>query len=276
MSVYIDVEKLPHNTVFGPSDGNGLIIENSYNKDQAFYSTGNKPIGSLRYEGVSNAQYKMRHPVYDDNGNVYGHIGGGMMDIGYTYCCLYSDKGQRFFVSHIHYQGSKSYISSVEATGRYFFFSRGPKFKRTSFLTFRKEWVGQEKVFKFVDDGEKLLCITNFGLCLINVYNCEFYYNNNFGNEYAHCMTGMSLSPNNNLLAVSLCTWLFTDPVKGKEIYKNEMLIYDLTTGRKLALIDLDCEEDNHVNDISFDKTGELIRILSKHVNVVFRLKTKI
>lgn len=72
-------------------------------KFQSSFLSAENPIGTLRLHGVSNGDYDWHHPVSDASNSNVGYLIGGENEIGYTYCCLYSDKSRRFFVSHVRY-----------------------------------------------------------------------------------------------------------------------------------------------------------------------------
>ena len=240
----------------------------------------NNPTGALRWHGVSNGRYERHHPVSDASNSVVGYLVGGVNEIGYTYCCLYSDKSRRFFVSHVPFGmvwgnsdgEKKSFISVIEEVGKFLLFRKGTKFKRTTSFDFQSKWVGSEAIYRFINDDRQLICVSGFGFCLVDVFSLALDVKILFGNEYEHTMTGAALSPNEKILAVTMCEWEFTDPVKDEEVYKNTLGLFDLKSGRMIGGLDLEFKGFVSTSKVSFSSCGSHVSLFIGDKKLFFKL----
>jgi len=275
LSIKVNISKLQGNEDFVP-------LQNEQKKICSSYISSDDPIGNLRWKSVSNGRYERHHPVYDKNDSIVGYLTDGVANIGYTYCCLYSDRANCFFVSHVPFGmvwgnnsgESSSFISVVSATGRFKFFKQGLKYSKGSSFRFPSSWVGSELIYRFIDDGESLLCVSKLGFCVIRVYGPTLATKTLFGNEYEHQLTGAKLSPNTNILAITLCDWQYTDPIKGEEVYRNTLQIFDIKSGIKLASQDLNIATSINECQIRFNEAGDALNVKSTYTdfNEVFKL----
>lgn len=251
-------------------------------KIQSSFSNDKSPIGVLRWEGVSNGRYERYHPVTDATGNTIGYMVGGIQEVGYTYCGIYSDKAQRFFISHVPFSmvwgagagEKKSYISTVDKVGNFWLFKKGIKFRRTNSFGFPMDWVGSEHIYRFINDGKSLLCVTGLGFCIINVFQPSLTVSTFFGNQHTHMVTAAELSQNENILAITMCEWSYTDPVKGKEIYRNSLRLFDIRNGNKIGEIDLGIEDSASRSKIDFSDCGSYVSLSINEQQFFFQFNT--
>lgn len=166
----------------------------------------------------------------------------------------------------------RSFISVIEEVGRLRLFKKGSKFQRTNSFDFPSDWVGSENTYRFINDGRQLFCATGLGFCVIDVFIPAVEVRTLFGNNYTHMMTGAILSPNEKILAVTMCEWQFTDPVKDEEVYQNSLQIFDVKNGNMIGKHELDFRGSVSSSQISFSNCGSQVSLSINSRKMFFQL----
>ncbi len=209
------------------------------------FSQSEKAIGKLRLPGVGNGRYEKKHPILFADGSVAGHLKGAVMDIGYTWECIYVDKAGAFFLTSIPflYKGEGGFISIVRETGTYKIFASGPKFEKTSSINveFGNGW--HTEGFKLFSNQSRLLVITKAGFGLVDTLGERLVYSIKFDELDHYSIQNFSISPNEKLLAISFSASDYQDPVSDEWKFKNYIKIFNLGTGEQLGNHSLDSDQ---------------------------------
>ena len=274
MDVTIDISELPIGTNFIAPSSEIKKMDSSYKSDP-------DAIGNLRWEGVANGRYEDYHPIWSKDESIIGHLIHGLSSLGYTYDCLYNDRTGYFFVSHIPFrmtwdkklkqEEKASFISIVEPVGKFWSTKKGLKYSMTKSLAFHYDWVDAALIYRLINNESSLLCVTRMGFCLIDVFHVSITYK--VMAEGYRGLTGTALSPNGRLLAVTMSEWYYNDPIKGEEIYKTTLKIYDVIHGKMLGEKDTGLKKYHYDCKIDFNDEGDMIRLVSQDFN---KLETKI
>lgn len=268
-----------NNASFTPVDessGNGWF-DTSY-KDASF------AIGKLRMPGVSNGRYAPKHPIFDAEGNNVGFLVKGAQTLGYTYCCVFVDKANCFYILHVPFSAvwgnspKLSCISIVSATSEFTRGDKGMKFETIQRFALPNNYVGSgDLAFKLIDDNKYLLQLSQHGFGLIDIDYSRLLSKCEFG-DASHSVSDFSLSPNSNLLAIIFSMDDYNDPISGAYKYKNFVRIYNLKTGELFGektmgngLLAEECRDWK----IKFSDDGGKIEISSKTMKQVFELVIK-
>ena len=196
------------------------------------FSQSPRAVGRLRLPSVDNGRYESKHPILNPHGATVGFLADGVSSLGYTWTCVYA--GDCFWITHMGFGatlsgGKGSGVSLVDATGT-FLFSNSTKFKVVKSFGFGGSWVRSIRAFKLLDDGDYLLYLTNYGVCLFDTRIREIVAKVEFTN-LAYQWSGFALSPKVKLLAIGCSTRGDKDLLDGEYCYRNFVQIYNLETG---------------------------------------------
>lgn len=247
-------------------------------KDQWFdtsYNGSADAIGDIRFPRVINGRYEPKHPIFDSNNNKIGFLVKGVQTLGHTYNCVYVNKAQSFYLSHVPYGSinrDASYISIVSSVGRFLFSRKDIKFARTQSFELPNQWIGIGTLaFKLIEEQQYLFFLTQYGFCLIDTINRRLVSKTLF-DDMSYAVSGFNLSPKGKLLAVGFSVDDYHDPLDGEQKHRNFLNIYELDTGKSIGQQTL---ETDHRMDwkISFSIDGRWLTVRSKTYEQTFNLE---
>ena len=240
------------------------------------FSQSDKAVGKLRLPGVNNGRYEKKHPILYANGSVAGHLKGAVMEIGYTWECIYVDRASAFFLTSTPflYKGEGGFISVIQQTGTYKLFSSGPKFERTNSINvaFGSSW--HTEGFKLLSNQERLLVLTKTGFGLVDTLGQRLIYSIMFDGADHYSIQNFSISPNEKLLAISFSASDYQDPVSDEWKFKNYIKIFELSTGEELGKHHLDSDKPLWVK-VQFSSDGKSLFLNGEDYQRRFELVTK-
>ena len=202
------------------------------------YSGSADAIGNFRFPRVINGRYEPKQPIFDSNNNKIGFLVKGARTLGHTYNCIYVDKAQCFYLSHVPFGSVKrdaSYISIVSSVGRFLFSRKDLKFERTQSFVLPNQWVGIGILaFKLIEEQQYLFFLTQYGFCLIDTIDKRLVSKTLF-DDISYAVSGFNLFPDGKLLAVGFSVDDYTDPSDGEQKHRNFINIYELVTGKLIS-----------------------------------------
>ena len=257
-------------------DSNSNFCPSKILKDEEWIDTsfaGNpRAVGNLRWPAVNNGRYESKHPILDTDDTTVGFMPHGVSSIGYTFECVYA--GHCFWIAHQGFSatmnGGGSAISLVNATGS-FFFSKGTKFETVKSFGFGGSWVSSIQAFKLLDDGNYLLYLTKYGVCLFNTRMHDIIAKAEFA-DLAYQWSGFALSPRVKLLALCFSARGDKDLIDGDYRYRNFVRIYDLESGSVFGEQSLPTKKET-VWTVNFSDDGRQLRIKSQASTHQFELR---
>jgi len=217
----------------------------------------------------------MRHPIFDSSGQKAGALVKGVRDIGYTYCCIYSDMGGCFFVTHVPFSAVMgggprvSRLSVIDSTGDFELTGQGKKFRLMSSIDLPVDWVGSEIAFYQRNNGRQIFLLTRQGFVLVNTLNRSLIQRVDF--EAILSEDSFDMSPKVGILAAAFTVFDRRDPLEGHEIYQHSLCLIDIESGKTLGSHPLPGNEYSHW-DVIFDPSGREISVHGKTDAIRFAL----
>ena len=222
------------------------------------------PIGRLRIPIPDNGRYEKNHPVFDDQHKIIGYLIDGREKIGYTFRCVYA--GERFWIVHETlpdpgYKNGQSMISLICSNGK-FMFSKKDKFCIEH--SFMIEPYTDCLLYKLLDDGERLLLLTQTDINYLNVSERIRISHVKFLNEGKYFYpSSFALLEQKKLLAI--CGVQKKDPLTDEKKFSYSLRLYDLQTGLvydEKVLIN-DHEVYDSPTNLVFSKDGRMLYVES-------------
>lgn len=237
------------------------------------FSQSPRAVGRLRLPAVCDGRYESKHPIFDEHGATVGFLINGAGSLGYTFECVYT--GNCFWIAHQGFGAvmggiDVSGVSLVDETGTFMFSTKGAKFRVVKSFGFRSGWVDEIRAFKLLDDGARLLYLTNYGACLFDTRTRAIVAKTEFTN-LAYQWSGFALSPKVKLLAIGCSESGDKDPLDGEYRYRNFVRIYNLETGFLIGEQALP-EERKEQWTVDFSEDGRQVGVASNSAIHVFGL----
>ncbi len=261
----ISFTQLPNDTPFTPRSD--LLLIDAARADN--------PTSKGRWSFVGNARYKRKHPIYDNNQRLLGHLKGGATDVGYTFEAIYL--GQKdFAIASVPLNSRSDSLVRVRPVGSYLFRpSLGQRFVVTESLKIGYNWVSANNaihVFRQLDKlNNNILFVSNYGFIVVDRLDFEPMKRVTFDYGY-DALTCVALSPKRPLLAAVFSTYSHSDKLDNTYRYKNFVAVYDMEKGNKMGETTLPGNSETSWS-VTFSQCGRQIQVTSGQTRLTFEMK---
>jgi hypothetical protein len=268
MTFHVDIGEIEARA-FQPS-----TRERERNWIETSFSHSPRATGAFRLARPHDERYAKKHPISSADGVMAGFLIEGVRSLGDTFRCIYA--AECFWIVHQRREagiiGQYSSVSLVDRTGRFRFLRRGAKFGVVKSFEFGRGWPQTIRAFKLLDQGARLLYLTNYGFCLFDTKRRTMSGRVDF-TDCAYQWSGFALSPATGLLAVGCSVRREKDPSDGRHRYENFVRLYYLESGTVAGEQGLHGDRQTEWT-VQFSDDGEQMQLASPFTTQSFQLQT--
>ncbi len=237
------------------------------------FASSPRAIGELRLPRPENDRYESKHPIVKSDGTAAGFLIKGASSIGRTFRCLYA--AGCFWIVHqrddaVTTGAVHSGVSIVDRIGTFRFSKKGAKFGVVKSFEFGRAWPNTIRAFKLLDEGSRLLYLTNYGVCLFDAKRREIIGRVDF-KDCAYQWSGFALSPTIKILAIGCSVRREKNPLDGRHRYENFVRIYNLESGGVVGEQGLSGERQLEWS-VEFSDDGRQMQLASPFSTHTFQL----